>query len=53
MSNPLFKPFIVQHSDGSKGFNYRALGYLFLAVCGLALLCDFFITHGPLFPPRR
>jgi hypothetical protein len=51
--NPFFKPFIVQRSDGSKGYNYRALGYLALGVCVLTLLVDFFVTHGPLFPPHR
>jgi hypothetical protein len=53
LMNPFFKLFIVQQPDGRQKLSYRAFGYLFLALCVLTLFIDFFVTHGPLFPPHR
>ena len=46
--NPLYKLFLVAQPDGRFRLNFRAVLYLFLAVCVVNAVIYFFIT-GPSF----
>lgn len=52
--NFIYKRFLVVQPDGRLRFNYRALLYLFLAICVLnALISLFFLIESKLSNPRE